>query len=209
MAVNIPEVSIRRLSTYLRCLRQARSQGQEWIQSSELAKSCGISGSLVRKDLSYFGEFGVRGKGYRVAELVKAIEEIIGINEPIRVVIVGAGNLGRALIHHLQEIPYFRVLAAFDRDHEKIGRKINGVQVLHIGDIGKFYKKHFPQIAILAIPPEGLQETVNLLSQAGIKGILSFALQGIKTPPGVVINYVEIASEIEYLAYKIKKGSVA
>ncbi len=209
MAVNIPEVSIRRLSTYLRCLRQARLRGQEWIQSSDLAESCGISGSLVRKDLSYFGEFGVRGKGYRVAELVRAIEGIIGINEPIRVVIVGAGNLGRALIHHLQEIPYFRVLAAFDRNRKKIGRKINGVEVFPIGEIKKFYREHYPQIAVLAIPPEGLQETVELLSRAGIKGILSFALQGIKTPPGVVISYVEIASQIEYLAYKIKKGSVA
>ncbi len=209
MAITIPEVSIRRLSTYLRCLRQAEAEGQEWVQSSDLARTCGISGSLVRKDLSYFGEFGIRGKGYRVGELSKAIEEIIGINEPIRVIIVGAGNLGRALIHHLKEIPYFKVLAAFDRNEKKIGKRINGVEVLPIGEIEGFYKKHAPQIAVLAIPPEGLQETVNLLSRAGIKGILSFALQGIKAPPGVVINYVEIASEIEYLAYKIKKGSVA
>ncbi len=209
MAITIPEVSIRRLSTYLRCLRQAKAEGQEWIQSSDLARSCGISGSLVRKDLSYFGEFGIRGKGYRVGELAKAIEEIIGINEPIKVVIVGAGNLGRALIHHLREIPYFKVLAAFDRNPKKIGKRINGVEVLHIGEIENFYREKAPQIAVLAIPPEGLQETVNLLSKAGIRGILSFALQGIETPPGVVINYVEIASEIEYLAYKIKKGSVA
>ncbi len=209
MGFSIPEVSIRRLSIYLRCLRQALSRGEEWIQSTELARTCGISSSLVRKDLSYFGEFGIRGRGYRVEKLIKAIEEIIGIDEPIKVIIVGAGNLGRALIRHLQEIPYFRVVGAFDKNASKVGSTVSGVRVYPVAEMEKFSRETSPQIAVLAIPPEGLQETVDMVSRAGIRGVLSFALQGIKVPPGVVMNYVEIASEIEFLSYKIKKGSVA
>ena len=201
----IPEATIRRLSIYLRCLRHSLEEGEEIVLSSEIAKRCGISSSLVRKDLSYFGEFGIKGRGYRTGELISAIEKIIGIHDKIGIIIIGAGNLGRALIRHLNEIPYFYIIAAFDKNQEKCGISIDGVEVFHISQLSEITKKTRPEVAVLAIPPDSLQETLDWLAAHGIKGILSFALSSVKTPKNVELGFVEIAAEIEYLLYKINR----
>ncbi len=159
----------------------------------------------MRKDLSYFGGFGIKGRGYDTKKLIEAIERIIGIHIKIKLIIVGMGNLGRALIRHLKEISYFKIIGAFDRDERKVGGKIEDVEVFHESRLPSFLRERKPEIALLAIPPESLQEVVNLLGEGEIKGILSFALSPVKIPVGVEISFVEIASEIEYLSYKINK----
>lgn len=203
--MTIPEATIRRLSIYLRCLRHSLSTGEEMVLSSHIANQCGISSSLVRKDLSYFGEFGIKGRGYKTRELIAAIEKIIGIHNRTRVIIIGAGNLGRALLRHLDEIPYFDVVAAFDKSEERCGIEIDGIKVFHISHLSEVVKETRPEVAVLAIPPEGLQEMVNMLSSLGVKGVLSFALSSVKIPRGLELSFVEIASEIEYLIYKINR----
>ncbi len=203
--MDIPEASIRRMSIYLRCIRRAEERGEELIHSRQLAERCGTSPSLIRKDLSYFGGFGIKGKGYRVKYLRRAIEEILGINEPAKVLLVGAGSLGRAVLRYLQEVPYFQILAAFDRDGSKWGMKVGEVEVLPSERMEEFLRKAPADLAVLCIPPDGVQEVVNLLGRLGVKGILSFALSEIKIPSGVELTFVDIASELEYLYYKVNK----
>ncbi len=201
----IPEASIRRLSIYLRCLRLSAEKGEEVVSSSLLASRCNISESLIRRDLSYFGEFGIKGKGYKTKDLIAAIENILGIVDPIKIIVLGCGSLGRALIRHLKNIPYFNIIAAFDKDKNKCGKEEKGVKIYHIFKLPEIAKKEKPKMALISISSDSLQEVVDLLAENGIKAILSFTLSQIRKPPGVRLHFIDIAAEMEFLFYQINK----
>ena len=202
----IPEATIRRLSVYLRCLRRGLRRGENMVRSGQLARRCGTSASLVRKDLSYFGGFGIKGKGYKVASLIDSIERILGINKPIGLVLIGVGNLGSAILRYLQSVPYFTILGAFDQDKKKWGKKIGRVEILPSPSLGDFLKRHPAELGVIAIPPDGVQEVVNTLWRGGVKGVLSFALSELEVPEGMVLQFVDIAAELEFLYYKANKS---
>ncbi len=202
--VYIPDATIKRISMYLRCLRIFRDWNMDIVQSKDIAEKCGFSSSLVRKDLSYFGEFGIRGKGYEVDKLIKKIEEIIGLHEKKRVIVIGAGNLGRAIVRHFEDNPTFEIVAVFDKDEKKIGKYIKNVEIKDIKVLKSFLKIKMPELAILAIPPGNVQDIVDVLVEGGIRGILSFVITPITVPRGVEVSFVEIASELEFLGYKMK-----
>ncbi len=202
----IPEATIRRLSVYLRCLRRGLRRGEKMVRSGQLARRCGTSASLVRKDLSYFGGFGIKGKGYKVASLIDSIERILGINKPIGLVLIGVGNLGSAILRYLQSVPYFTILGAFDQDREKWGKKVGRVEILPSPSLGDFLKNHPAELGVIAIPPDGVQEVVNTLWKGGVKGVLSFALSELEVPEGMVLQFVDIAAELEFLYYKANKS---
>ncbi len=201
----IPEATIRRLSVYLRCLRRAKARGEDMALSSLLAHRCGVSASLVRKDLSYFGGFGIKGKGYRVDELIRSIEGILGIDRPIRVVQIGVGNLGSAILRYLQQVPYFKILAAFDIDERKWGKRVGEVEIRSCGELGEFLRENPAELGVISIPPDGVQDVIDTLWRGGVKGVMSFALAEIDVPEGMVLQFVDIASELEFLYYKAKK----
>lgn len=201
----IPEATIRRLSIYLRCLRISMEKGEDIVSSPMLAERCHVSESLIRRDLTYFGEFGIKGKGYKTKELIAAIEQILGIHNLIKVILVGCGSLGRAVIRHLKKIPYFNIIGAFDKNADRCGEEFEEIKIMHTTRLPEVAMREKPQMAIIAIPPEGLQETVDLLAKLGIKGILSFTLSQVKVPKNIILNFVDIAAEMEFLFYKINQ----
>ncbi len=176
------------------------------VRSGQLARRCGTSASLVRKDLSYFGGFGIKGKGYRVESLIDSIEKILGINKPVGLVLIGVGNLGSAILRYLQSVPYFTILGAFDRDQKKWGKKVGRIEILPVLSLGDFLREHPAELGVIAIPPDGVQDVVNTLSEGGVKGVLSFALSELEVPEGMVLQFVDIAAELEFLYYKANKS---
>src|SRR5216110_786436 len=172
----ISESTVRRLSLYLRFLEQFDAQGQTTISSAELARRGGTTSAQVRKDLSFFGSFGKRGLGYSVPELTARIRDILGLRRTYRVVLVGAGRIGSALVQY----PGFRqrgfhVAAIYDKDPKKIGSRWNGLVVRDIRDLDADLAKEPSDIAIVVTPAESAQDVVDRLVRAGVKAILNFA----------------------------------
>jgi len=200
----ISESTVRRLSLYLRFLEQSQAQGVATISSEELARRGGTTSAQVRKDLSFFGSFGKRGLGYSVPELAARIREILGLKRAYRVVLVGAGRIGSALVQY----PGFRergfhMVAIYDRDPRKIGSRWNGLVVRDTKQIEADLKKEAADIAIVVTPAEAAQEVVDRLVRAGIKAILNFAPVPLEVPGDVEVKTVNMALELETLSYAL------
>jgi len=172
----IPESTISRLSLYLRQLDQLEKQRVSTIRSTELAFQTGITAAQLRKDLAYFGQFGVRGQGYSVSSLKKKISQTLGINQTWKTVIIGAGNLGQALSSYRGFLKEgFHIVALFDVDPKKLHKKKGKLPVLPFADFVKFAKKEKISIALLAVPAEAAKEAFTLVTKAGIRSVLNFA----------------------------------
>ncbi len=154
----IPEMTVRRLSVYTRCLLQLEEDGVKTISSQELAERFSLNSAQVRKDLAYFGEFGVRGIGYYVSGLKAELQRILGLDREWQVALVGFGNLGSALFHYKGFAKQgFRILAIFDDDPAKWGKEVDGVQISPLRDLPREAKARNLQLAIVAVPPESAQ----------------------------------------------------
>ncbi|MBM3247859.1 MAG: redox-sensing transcriptional repressor Rex [Candidatus Omnitrophica bacterium] len=209
----IPEASINRLNLYLRTLKELAKNGEGvTVSSKQLAEELGINSHQVRKDLSYFGRFGQRGIGYRAKDLVSDINEILGLNKKWKICLCGLGNLGSALISYKGfRKEGLNVVAAFEKDKEKIGRKINGIEVFSVDKIKTVIKEKNIEIGIIAVPAESAQWVANQLTAAGVKAILNFA--PIKLPfskEKVKIRNVDLSIELvnltQFLANISKKS---
>lgn len=205
MKNRIPEATIRRLTHYLRCIEFIKEEGEDIVQSRDLAAFCNISDSLVRRDLSYFGEFGTKGVGYSISELENHIKKILGLNKIKKVVLAGVGNMGKALLNFPFIKNGFHITAAFDIKKELIGKKINSVPVFHINSIEKVIKEQSAEIGIIAVPQQEALSVANKMIDGGIKGILSFVLLKCPLKKDIPIRYIEIAAELEILSYEIEK----
>ncbi len=199
----IPETTLRRLLYYMRCLRTYRKDGVKTVLSDDIAKKCGVKSSVVRKDLSYFGEFGIRGKGYEVEELCHKLESMLDSLGPINTIVIGAGKLGTAIINHSKENFKTNIIAAFDKNPSKIGKTLNGVPIYSLDKLKKIIKENDIKIAVIAIPPCEVQPVVDKLVPAGIKSILSLALLPINVPEDVEVSFFDVLSEVEYLFLKL------
>lgn len=200
----ISESTVRRLSLYLGFLEQFASQGQTTISSAELARRGGTTSAQVRKDLSFFGSFGKRGLGYSVPELTARIRDILGLRRTYRVVVVGAGRIGSALIQY----PGFRqrgfhVTAIYDKDPKKIGTGWNGLVVRDIHHLEADLNREPSDIAIVVTPATAAQEVVDRLVRSGVKAILNFAPMQPTVPPDVVVKSVNMALELETLSFAL------
>jgi redox-sensing transcriptional repressor len=204
---NIPNATLKRLVYYMQCLRRMKDNGVDCILSGDIAKKCGVKGSVVRKDLSYFGDFGVRGQGYNVAALHKELEAMFDKMANFKAVIVGAGQLGSAITLHSRKNFKAKIVAAFEQDPEKIGGTIADIPIYHIDSIEDFIKKENIVLAILATPAKGMQELTDRLVSVGIKLILSLALTPISVPDDVQVSYLDILAEVEYLFLKNRDRS--
>jgi redox-sensing transcriptional repressor len=200
----ISESTVRRLALYLRYLEQSEGQGLATISSQDLAKRGGTTSAQVRKDLSFFGSFGKRGLGYSVAELGTKIRDILGLQRNYRVVLVGAGKIGGALVAYQGfRQRGFNVAAIYDRDPKKIGARWNGLVVRDIRHLESDLKKEPTDIAIVSTPAEAAQDVVDRLVKMGVKAILNFAPVQLNVPGDVTLKSVNMALELETLSYAL------
>ena len=203
----IPEATIRRLSRYSRCLEDMEEKGENVISSAQLANKCIVNAAQVRKDLAYFGEFGIRGVGYYVKDLLNNIKKILGSNKEWRMALIGIGNLGSALLSYKDFLKQnYKIVASFDIDPPKVIGRVSEklgkpVEVLHINRIKEVSKERKIEIGIIATPPSEAQSVANLLVDAGVRGILNFAPAQITVPEGFVVKDVFFTTILDNLAY--------
>lgn len=200
----IPRATIRRLAVYVQVLESMQRNGVEVISSGPLAEACDVNASQVRKDLAYFGEFGVRGVGYNVASLIAAIKASLGVDREWRAALIGVGNLGRALLHHAEfKARGFNIVGAFDCDPFKIGEQVYGLEVTCTSDLKSAVDAKGIEIGIITTPPERAQRAADHLVEAGVCGILNFAGARIHVPEKVVVEYVDFFHYLYALAFSI------
>jgi len=201
-AVKIPEKTVTRLSIYLRCLEELETDGITSVSSKQLAERFGLNSAQVRKDLAYFGQFGVRGLGYYIAELKHNLERILGLKQDWEVALVGAGNLGSALIAYKGfQARGFRLGMAFDTDPAKIGLCVDGVQILDVAKLVPTIRKKKIKIAVVAVPAVAAQSVADLLVEAGVNAILNFAPVQLSVPVGVKVQNVDLSVLLKTLSY--------
>ena len=204
----IPEMTVRRLSVYTRCLQQLEEDGVKTVSSQELAERFNFNSAQVRKDLAYFGEFGVRGIGYYVAGLKAELQKILGLDREWPVALVGLGNLGSALFHYKGFSKQgFRIVAIFDDDPAKAGTTQEGVPIMPMRELAKETKARNLQIAIVAVPAESAQAVTEKLTAAGIKAILNFAPGRIRAVKEVRLKNVDLSIELESLSFYLAQGN--
>jgi redox-sensing transcriptional repressor len=200
----IADSTVRRLSAYLRFLEDFEQRGLLTISSEELAKRGGTTSAQVRKDLSFFGSFGKRGLGYSVPELAGRLREILGLGKEWRVVIVGAGKIGAALVQYRGfRQRGFNILAAYDNNPDKIGRKLEGIPVRDIDQLEKDISREKPDIVVLTVPGDQAQRIVDRVVKAGVKAILNFAPAQLQAPADVAVKTVNMAMELEGLSFAL------
>ncbi len=198
----IAESTVRRLSLYLRFLEEFEAQGQLTISSGELAVSRGTTSAQVRKDLSFFGSFGKRGLGYDVRDLIGSIRQILGLHRTWSVVIIGAGKIGAALAQYRGFATRgFHVVGIYDKDPARIGTKLGEITVRSDLEIERDIERLRPQIAVLCVPGEVAQAVVDRVTDAGITAVLNFAPAQVQVPNGVTMRAVNMATELEILAF--------
>lgn len=199
---HIAESTVRRLSLYLRFLEEFEAQGQATISSGELALSGGTTSAQVRKDLSFFGSFGKRGLGYDVRDLIGSIRQILGLHRTWSVVIIGAGKIGAALAQYRGFTNRgFNVVGVYDKDPARVGTMLGEITVRSDADFDSDVQRLKPQIAVLCVPGEVAQSVVDRVTDAGITAVLNFAAAQIHVPNGVTMRAVNMATELEILAF--------
>ena len=201
----IPRKTIYRLSIYLRCLHRLKSNALRTVSSEALAKAAGVKSTQLRKDLTYFGQFGTRGLGYDVEQLSAMIAGVLGTNSFQPVVLVGVGNLGTALLSYRGfEQEGFEIVAAFDAEAKNCQNSRIKQPVLPMGKMPEFIREHHVKLAILSVPATAAQEVANTLVGCGVAGLLNFAPIVLSVPEDVMVNNVNLAIELENLSYFIQ-----
>jgi len=204
----VSELTTNRLSVYLRCLNLLDGAGVRTISSQVLADQFHLNAAQIRKDLAYFGEFGVRGVGYYVRDLKRHLRQILGLDRKLRVAIMGAGNLGLALADY----PGFRqegfeIAALFDNLSAKVGQQSrSGVPIYDIHDLRKISRRDNIRIAVIAVPTESAQHVLNLVVASGIKAILNFSPGTLEIPDHVKLKSVDLTVSLESLSFYLARG---
>ncbi|WP_028477122.1 redox-sensing transcriptional repressor Rex [Nocardia sp. CNY236] len=199
---DIPQATVGRLATYLQVLATLADDDISIVSSEELAGAVGVNSAKLRKDLSFLGPSGVRGVGYDVAKLRSRIENVLGLAHGHRVALVGAGNLGRALVGYdgFQQRG-FTVVGIFDSDPDVVGLSVAGLEVRDIAGSNAAISELQPTIAVIAVPDHAAQQVCDRLVAAGVQSILSFAPCELITPPTVEVRRVDLAVEMQMLSF--------
>ena len=204
----ISDLTAQRLSVYLRCLEDLNAAGVRTVSSQTLAEKFGLNSAQIRKDLAYFGEFGVRGVGYVVTDLKDNLTKILGLTRNRKVLIVGAGNLGMALADYAGfNTGGFQIVALFDNDRGKVGgRSRGGVPVHDIASLSQVARRERASIAIVAVPAPAAQKVLDLLGRAGIRAVLNFAPAQLKLRPGITLKAVDLKIQLENLVFHLSRA---
>ncbi len=207
----ISELTTNRLSVYLRCLNLLASAGIKTISSQALADQFGLNSAQIRKDLAYFGEFGTRGVGYSVEELRRHLTQILGLDKPHRVGIIGAGNLGTALANYngFRE-SNFEVVALFDNDRAKIGRQVGaaGTVIDDVRRLARVVRDLGIDVGVVAVPARVAQRVLNQIMSAGVKAVLNFAPVRLHARLGVKVKTVDLTISLESLSYFLARPQI-
>jgi len=202
----ISEVVIRRLTDYLRCLKHAQDAGKKFMKSSEISSECGLNPSIIRKDLAHFGAYGVKGTGYKIDDLIENLHKILGLTKTREVVLIGAGNLGTAMIKY----PGFRsvnfnFIAAFDTDEKKIGQLVGATEIYPMSALNDFIAKNKIEIVVLAVPSSETIGIVESLNSDNVKGVLNFTSEILPTRKNnMFIHNIDLAKELEVISFCMK-----
>lgn len=201
----VPQPTIERLSTYLQCVRNLRSAALVTASSAEIARRTGINAAQMRKDLSYFGEFGTPGLGYELKDLEAHLSRIMGLDEARDVLLVGAGNLGRALSSYTGfGLRGFRIVAAFDTDEAKVGGFIGDCPVHALHSLEQINAHLKARVGVITVPAAQAQQVADTLASSGVLAILNFAPTTLTAPPGVTVRHVDLTSQMEVLSYYLR-----
>jgi len=204
----IPRATAKRLSLYYRIFKRFNAEKIEKANSKQIAEAIGIDSATVRRDFSYFGELGRRGFGYDVKKLMNFFADLLNDNAITNVMIVGVGNMGRALLHYrFHERNKMKIVMAFDTDdYSDVGTTTNdGIPIYGISQIKEKVQEGNVKTAILTVPSVKAQEVASVLVDAGIKGILCFSPVHLSVPKDVVVQYVDLTSELQTLLYFMRK----
>ena len=208
----ISELTTSRLSVYLRCLNALAAAGIKTISSQALAEQFHLNSAQIRKDLGYFGEFGVRGVGYYVEDLRDHITKILGLDRPHRVGIVGAGRLGTALANYNGfDKSNFTVVALFDNDRQKIGKRFGDERRLvhDVEQLAHIIRHEAIHVMVIAVPAKAAQRVLNQIMSAGIKAVLNFAPVPLNSRKGVKVKKVDLTTSLESLSYFLAQPSAS
>jgi len=198
----ISELTTNRMSIYLRCLNELAAEEVKTVSSESLAKRFHLNSAQIRKDLAYFGEFGVRGVGYYVEDLREHLTKILGLNKEHRVAIIGAGRLGTALTDYYGfSQTNFMVAALFDADKEKIGQKVGEIEIFDIKDFAEVAKRDKIDVAVIAVPAQFAQSVLELVTKAGIKAVMNFAPTPLLVQGNVKLKTIDLTISLESLSY--------
>jgi redox-sensing transcriptional repressor len=200
----VPVPTLERLATYLTVLSSLKSQGVETVSSADIEGRTGINAAQFRKDLSYFGEFGRPGIGYDVEELSSRISRILKLEKTQPVILVGAGNLGSALVGYpALRAGNFQIVAAFDNNYNKIGKQLWDLTIQDIGILAEVNRELQAKIGIIAVPAPAAQDAADRLVQANVCTILNFAPTVLRLPPSVAIRHVDFVQELAVLSFHL------
>ncbi|MCW5959395.1 MAG: redox-sensing transcriptional repressor Rex [Pyrinomonadaceae bacterium] len=198
----ISELTTNRMSIYLRCLNELADEGIRTVSSEKIAKRFHLNSAQIRKDLAYFGEFGVRGVGYYVEELRTHLRKILGLNKEHCVAIIGAGRLGTALTDYYGfSQTNFSVAALFDADQSKIGQKVGEVEIFDIKDFAEVAERDKIDVVVIAVPAEFAQSVLEQVTNAGIKAVMNFAPSPLKVDENVKLKTIDLTTSLESLSY--------
>ena len=211
IAEPVSELTTNRLSVYLRCLNALDAAGVRTISSQALAEQFHLNAAQIRKDLAYFGEFGVRGIGYYVKELRRHLRQILGLDRSVRVAVMGAGNLGLALADYAGfRDDGFEIVALFDTLKEKIGRRSRGgVQIHDMREFRKVARREGIGIVVVAVPAAAAQQVVNVAVGAGVRAILNFSPGAVKVARGIKLKNMDLTVSLESLSFFLAQGEGA
>lgn len=205
MSVDIPDVVVRRLPTYLRALRQLADDNVDFVSSQQLGERLHVTPAQIRKDLSYFGRFGKQGRGYNVQLLITDLDQILGLDREWATILVGVGRLGRAIIGYPGFSPEgFNLSAAFDSDSSVVGQEISGTLVRHTSDIPLFTQNNRVDIAILAVPAGAAQPVADDLIRNGVHSFLSYAPIPLEVPRGVYVRSLDPILAMEEMTFYLR-----
>jgi redox-sensing transcriptional repressor len=201
---NIPDIVVGRIPLYLRELTQMAAEGKKITSSQELGQRLGISSAQIRKDLSQFGEFGKQGTGYNIEFLTEQLQRILKVKQLWNVVLVGAGDLGRAIANYGGFIDRgFQITRVYDNDPQKIGQKAGGFIIHDVASLVGDIRKEKIKIAMLAVPTPDAQSVTDLLVEAGIRAILCYAPVSLDVPEGIKIQYIDPVLRLQHMTYYV------
>ena len=202
--LRVPEATVTRLSVYSRYLERLDRNGVITVSSGEIAEGVGVSPAQVRKDLAYFGEFGTRGVGYNVKDLMRYTLKILGLDRHWNLILVGAGNLGYALCTYKGfDDRGFTIVGVFDDDLTKIGKKINELDVMPLEEIPRVIKENNVRIGIIAVPPGGAQGIADIMVANDIQAIMNFSTIALNVPDYVEVRNVDLSVKLEILTFNL------
>ena len=207
----VSDLTAGRLSVYLRCLTSLEAAGVKTTSSKALAAAFHLNAAQIRKDLAYFGEFGVRGVGYYVSDLKAHLRVILGLDRPVRVGILGAGNLGLALADYqgFQE-EGFVIVGLFDTAPSKVGgRSRDGIRIHDVAEFKRLACAGEIDIAAVAVPADAAQSVVNLIVECGVRAILNFSPGALRVPAGVKLKNVDLTVSLESLSFFLARGEAS